>query len=80
MGKTKYGHETIELKSASRTREELEEHDCVRYHRPEYEQQIQRMIKLGINQGQTFEQMVNTLLYMVEKTNVGNDGIHKIKN
>lgn len=33
----------------------------------EYRQQIKRMEKLGVNtSGQGFEQMVNTLLYMIE--------------
>ena len=36
----------------------------------EYDQQIKRMERLGINTtGQTFEQMVNTLLTMVENQN-----------
>ncbi len=64
--KTKYGHEVIELKSSDPS-VNLTDHNPVRYLRIEYDQQIEKMKKLGINvDSQLFEQCVNTLLWMVE--------------
>jgi hypothetical protein len=70
MGKTKYGHETIELivtDSEKYPKEKMEKHYPISYNRSEYDYQIQKMKKLGINVNeQTFEQCVNTLLYLYE--------------
>ncbi len=60
------GHETIKLKA-------IEGFDIpewiapVRYTRSEYDHQIKKMKKLGINtDSQFFEQCVNTLFFMIE--------------
>ena len=64
--KTEYGHEIIELKSADPSLD-LTDHNPIRYLRPEYDHQIEKMKSLGINvDSQLFEQCVNTLIWMVE--------------
>ncbi len=70
MNKTEHGHETIELTNVDPVKYpkvEVEPHHPVRYTRSEYNHQIERMEKLGINvDAQTFEQCINTLLYLYE--------------
>jgi hypothetical protein len=70
VNKTKYGHEIIELiisDSEKYPKEEVETHYPIRYERSEYNHQIEKLEKLGINvNAQTFEQCVNTLLYLYE--------------
>jgi hypothetical protein len=70
MNKTKYGHQTVELTisdSEKYPKEEIEPHYPIRYSRSEYNHQIEKLEKLGINvNAQTFEQCVNTLLYLYE--------------
>ena len=70
MNITKYGHQTIELTisdSEKYPKEEVESHYPIRYSRSEYNHQIEILEKLGINvNAQTFEQCINTLLYLYE--------------
>jgi len=67
----------IELMDAAR-KDEREVIGFVRYIKSEYDQQIKRMAALGINTtGQEFEQMVNTLIFMVGQKRYSIDQIRE---
>jgi hypothetical protein len=72
FGKTQHGHKTKKPIVVPTYEGKIPEKDWwVSYSRGEYDQQIERMKKLGINvDAQTFEQCVNTALWMLERNKI----------